>query len=109
MNVPATGASSFWVPLPMTSAPAEQASSWSSSRESCSSQEERDLSSRPTRKTRSGLLREVSMSAFKSDYLFSIKDYHSCPENRSAIWGLFWAAKQLENRGARLIYWAVHR
>ena len=55
----------------MTSAPADAASSCNSSRESCNSQVDRDLNSRPTRKTRSGRLREVSISAFKSDYLCS--------------------------------------
>jgi hypothetical protein len=31
------------------------------------------------------------------------------PGKQKCDLGLFWVAKQLENRGARLIYWAVHR
>ena len=65
MKVPATGFSSFCVPVPATTPPAVAANSASSSMDSRISQLEPDLSSKPIRKTLSVFL-AVEMSAFNS-------------------------------------------
>ena len=65
MKVPASGFSSFCVPVPITSPPAVAANSANSSMDSRICQLEPDLSSRPMRNTRSVFLAR-EMSAFNS-------------------------------------------
>src|ERR1035437_1586690 len=79
MNVAGLSDTTFCQPSPMTSPPAVAASSPSSASESRVSARLRDLSSTPTRKTRSGRFFLVSMSAFnflRTERLSDLKIHH---------------------------------
>src|ERR1035441_2449233 len=76
MNVAGLSDTTFCQPSPMTSPPAVAASSPSSASESRVSARLRDLSSTPTRKTRSGRFFLVSMSAFNGCDVSNLKIHH---------------------------------